>query len=248
MTARVLVKGDRVEVHLGHNMQYATIASVIDEVGARYTVEYSDDEDFYTDDDFEDDEDNEEDPDGGGVKKHAPKAAKYVQMDEFEDEKRRDEGRRDAEEVASAMRLVGTGERKILETNEKNNPKHQQQNHRRQSSGEKVKDVALKNKPPSMSTDVRNSIQRIRFNCKEEAMDGLGRDAYEQIEQLCRDVMKGKIVLDEVKKNKQDKGPRRSNMELEWIRILGGASQFNEEKLRWCKKVEEVVTVEMCFF
>ena len=79
-------------------------------------------------------------------------------------------------------------------------------------------------------------------------MDGLGRDAYEQIEQLCRDVMKGKIVLDEVKKNKQDKGPRRSNMELEWIRILGGASQFNEEKLKWCKKVEEVVTVEMCFF
>ena len=45
MTARVLVKGDRVEVHLGHSMQYATIASVIDEVGARYTVEYSDDED-----------------------------------------------------------------------------------------------------------------------------------------------------------------------------------------------------------
>ena len=84
-------------------------------------------------------------------------------------------------------------------------------------------------------------------------MDGLGKRAYDEIDKLCRGVMRGEIQLPKRptsssrsrKKSSSRGGTQRSPMELEWMKIVG--PENFDEKLKFCKKVEEVVTVEMCF-
>jgi hypothetical protein len=212
--------------------------------------EYSEDEDFYTDDDFEDDDD--EDEITGTIKQKAP--AKYIQMDEFEDKKREQNSEREAEEIASAMRLVGTGERVIegkLKDDTMSKKKGVQQTKNDKEARKNRGDMkAITSKPPSMSTTLRKSIQSIGFKKKQVAMDGLGNEAYGKIEALWRRIMKDEIKLNNEKKkhNSGNTTPKkgRSAIEMEFIKILGDKN-FDDEKLKWCKQVEEVLVVEMCF-